>query len=281
MTMKKILFALVAVILLSGQNGFAEGTNAVVNDLNALVSSVNAKIQQGATQEKDFAGELKAFDVLYAKYKDLKTEDVAQILVMKAKLYLDVIDAPIGDPEKAGDALEQVKRDMPGTPSGQRVDMILQDLKRPIEAERIRNKLVEGTTFPDFNEKDLSGQPLSVVGRKGRVVMVDFWATWCPVCIAELPNVLDVYSKYHDKGFEIIGISLDEDRPTLERFIKENNVSWPQYFDGNKWDNKLAMKYGVNAAPTTYLLDGDGKIIGKNLHGPALEAAVAKALAKN
>src|SRR5882724_9630496 len=120
--MKKIyLFALVAAALLCGQNGFADGTNAVVNDLNALISKVNAKIQKGATTEKDYADELKAFDVLYGKYKDQKTEDVARILFMKGELYLEVIDAPAGDPEKAAEAFRQIKRDRPETESGKRV----------------------------------------------------------------------------------------------------------------------------------------------------------------
>ena len=159
------------------------------------------------------------------------------------------------------------------------MDTIIDQLKRQIEAEKIRNTLVVGAKFPDFNEKDLSGRPMSIANDKGRVVLVDFWATWCPVCLIELPNTLEVYEKYHGKGFDIIGVSLDEDQPTLESFIKEKGMAWPQYFDGKKWDNKLAMKYGVEAAPTTYLLDGTGKIIAENLRGPALESAVANALA--
>jgi thiol-disulfide isomerase/thioredoxin len=277
--MKKILLALFAAVMLSGQSGFADGTNEVVAGINSIVARVNAKIQQGLTTEKDYAAELKDFDSLYAKYKSLKTDNVAQIMMMKAELYLQVVNAPDGDPEKAAEAMLQIKQDMPETPTGQRVDTIIDQLKRQIEAEKIRNTLVVGAKFPDFNEKDLSGRPMSIANDKGRVVLVDFWATWCPVCLIELPNTLEVYEKYHGKGFDIIGVSLDEDQPTLESFIKEKGMAWPQYFDGKKWDNKLAMKYGVEAAPTTYLLDGTGKIIAENLRGPALEAAVANALA--
>lgn len=276
----KFLFGFIAAAVLSCQSGFAEETNAVVTDLNALISRVNVKIHQGAKTAKDYADELKDFDVLYAKYKDLKTEDVAQVYFMKAALYLEVLGDFDKDPEKAAEALQQVKKDMPETRSGQRAGDILDQLKKPVEMERIRNKLVEGTTFPGFNEKDTDGKPLSIAGHKGRIVLVDFWATWCQACLLELPNVLNVYGKYHDKGFDIIGVSLDVEQSTLERFIKESKITWPQYFDGKMWDNKLAAQYGVNIAPTTYLLDGDGKIIGKNLRGPALETAVAKALAK-
>jgi thiol-disulfide isomerase/thioredoxin len=279
--MKKILFALAVAAILCAKSGFAAGTNDVVTDLDALVAKVNVKIQQGLTTEKDYDAELKDFDALYARYKDLKTEEVAQIMMMKVGLYLDVLDDYEKDPIKAADALQQIKRDMPETKSGQRVDSILDDLKKPIQAEQIRNTLVAGTLFPGFDEKDVTGRPLSLASYKGKVVLVDFWATWCGPCVRELPNVIAAYKKYHGKGFEIIGVSLDEDQPTLERFLKDNDVPWQQYFDGKMWDNKLAMKYGVNLAPTTYLLDADGKILGKNLRGPDLEAAVAKALAKN
>ena len=282
-TLKKA-FAIVlgaASLLLSGQRGIANGTNAVITDMNALVTKVNAKIQKGATAEKDYADELKAFDALYAKYKDQKTDEVAQILMMKAELYLAVVNAPEGDPEKAAEVLQKVKRDLPETEFGKRVDSILDGLKRPIEAERIRDTLVVGAKFPDFNVADLAGQPLSVANNKGRVVLIDFWATWCPPCRAELPNVIATYQKYHSKGFDIIGVSLDEDKAQLLSFIKDHNMAWPQYYDGKKWDNKLAMNYGVEIAPTTYLLDGEGKIIGKDLRGDDLKKAVATALSKN
>jgi len=112
------------------------------------------------------------------------------------------------------------------------------------------------------------------------LVLVDFWATWCGPCRAELPNVLKTYQKYHAKGFEIVGISLDDDQAKLTAFIKQQNMVWPQFFDGQGWQNKLAVKYGVESIPATFLLDGTGKIIGKDLRGEELDQAVGDALAK-
>ena len=163
---------------------------------------------------------------------------------------------------------------------GRMADSVLESLKEPIRVERIRRSLVEGTNFPDFSEKDLAGKPLSIANFKGNVVLVQFWATWCPPCRAELPNVIAAYQKYHDKGFEIIGVSLDDEQPVLESFLEDNKMGWPEYFDGLHWKNKLAVKYGVMSVPADYLLDGKGRIIGKDLRGEALDAAVAKALAK-
>ena len=137
-----------------------------------------------------------------------------------------------------------------------------------------------GTKFPDFNEKDVDGKPLSIANYKGKVVLIDFWATWCGPCVAELPNVLKTYTKHHSEGFEIIGVSLDDNRQKLESFLKDKGISWPQFFDGQGWSNKLAVKYGIQAIPATYLLDGNGVIIATDLRGDALEQAVARALAK-
>jgi thiol-disulfide isomerase/thioredoxin len=152
--------------------------------------------------------------------------------------------------------------------------------ERWLEARKIQGTLVQGATFPDFDEKDLMDQPLSLSHFRGKVVLIDFWATWCVPCRAEVPNVVATFQKYHNQGFEIISVSLDKDQVKLTGFIKSMNMTWPQYFDGQGWQNKLVVKYGIEAIPATFLLDGEGKIIGKNLRGGALPQAVAKALAK-
>jgi thiol-disulfide isomerase/thioredoxin len=273
----KIISALVALsFLISGQRAFTADTNSASAELKDLVARINTKLKQEQRTESDLAGELKEFDVLLAKHKGEDAEDLAQVLSMKGGLYLQVLDRP----EKAAEVFKQIKRDFPKTKIGQRADDILETIAQQAEVKKIQDALAVGTKFPDFNEKDLTSKPLSIANYKGKVVMLDFWATWCGPCRAELPNVLEVYQKHHQDGFEIIGISLDEDRARLESFIKEKNMTWPQFFDGQKWKNKLSVKYGVNSIPATYLLDGEGKIIGKNLRGEELEEAVAAALAK-
>jgi len=269
--MKTKLLAAVLVALLAWSTipGFAAESTGAAADLKALVTKIQAKLKEGKPTETGLAPELKEFDVLIAKYKGDKSDDVAQILMMKATLYSQVLD----DEAKSDEVLAQLKRDFPDSKA---VAM----LKKQEEAKKIQASLVKGATFPDFSEKDLAGKPLSIAGVKGKVVLVDFWATWCGPCVAELPNVLKAYEKHHAAGFEIVGISLDSDRKKLETFIKQKNMTWPQFFDGQGWQNKLGQKYGVNSIPATYLLDSEGKIIGNNLRGDALETAVAAALAK-
>lgn len=131
-----------------------------------------------------------------------------------------------------------------------------------------------------INEKGLDGKDISLDNYKGKVVLIDFWATWCGPCIGELPNVMAAYEKYKSQGFEIIGISLDNDKAKLEAFIKEKNMAWPQFFDGLGWNNKVSTAYGVKSIPATYLIGKDGKIAAKNIRGADLAPAIEKALAE-
>jgi peroxiredoxin len=269
--------ALIELLVFGGLScGLAQEKTKPADELKALVAKVNAKAQRDTRTEADFADELKQFDALLAEHKDEKTDDVAQIALMKAVLYSQLLD----NPEKAAELIQQLKKDFPDTQQGKHADEMLDNLKQQVEAKKIKSTLVKGAQFPDFEEKDLAGKPLSVANYKGKVVLVDFWATWCAPCVGELPNVIKAYEKHHSDGFEIIGISLDQDEKKLKNFTKEKNMTWQQYFDGKGWGNKLAGKYGVQSIPATYLLDREGKIIGKDLRGPALDEAVTTALAK-
>lgn len=120
-------------------------------------------------------------------------------------------------------------------------------------------------------------------GRK--IVLLDFWAVWCPPCREEVPNIVRVYEQYHDKGFEILGVSLDRkgDDAKLKDFMKEFGMTWPQIFDGGYWKAEVAQIYGINSIPQAYLVDGStGTILamGDELRGQGLQEAVEKALAR-
>ena len=245
-------------------------------DLRELVTRINNKLKQDQTNETDLADDLKEFDVLVSRHKDAKAEDRAHVLVMKAQLYLQVLDKP----ENALEVFKQIRKDFPDTQVNGNTDELIKTLQAMIDRKKNRESLVPGSTFPDFNEKDLEGRPLSISNYKGKVVLVDFWATWCGPCIRELPQIQQSYDKFHGKGFEIVGVSLDEDKARLEQFVKQRKMAWPEFFDGKRWENKLAVKYGVDATPTGYLIDREGKIIAKLSSADDLESQVSKALEK-
>ncbi len=133
----------------------------------------------------------------------------------------------------------------------------------------------------DLSFTAFDGRAVDLAQLRGKVVLIDFWATWCGPCVAELPNVRKVYDQYHAQGFEVIGISLDleHDRRKLENFLKENGMPWPQHYDGKGWKNELAVKYGINAVPAMFLLGKDGRIASTEARGPKLEAEVKRLLA--
>jgi thiol-disulfide isomerase/thioredoxin len=271
---RKILAALVvAVIMLTGSSLFAAGTNDPAAELGTLVAKINFDVQSGKTTESALGDDLKQFDVLLAEHKGEKTDAVAKILFIKATLYSQVLQNTV----KANELIQQLKNEFQGTHIVAELD---QQNAMEAAVKKIQDSLAVGATFPDFSEKDMEGKPLSPADHKGNVLLIDFWATWCPPCRAEIPNVVATYKKYHDQGFDIIGVSLDQEREKLLSYTKQNEMTWPQFFDGQGWGNKLAVKYGVQAIPATYLLDGNGVIIGTDLRGDDLGQAVAKALLK-
>lgn len=154
----------------------------------------------------------------------------------------------------------------------------------PALADGSRSSVASGQPAPTFQAKTVDGKTINFPNDfKGKVVLLDFWATWCGPCRKEVPNVVSTYQQFHDKGFEIVGVSLDHrgEGPKLLQFAKENNMIWPLIYDGQGSKTPVVEKYGVHAIPCPFLVDGDTGLIiadAREALGQHLTAAVKKAL---
>ena len=132
-----------------------------------------------------------------------------------------------------------------------------------------------GSLAPDIELPDAEGKMRKLSSLKGKVVLIDFWASWCGPCRKENPNVVAVYNKYHSKGFEIFSVSLDKDRESWLKAIAKDNLLWPDHVSDLKyWKSEGAKIYGVTSIPYTVLIDKKGKIVAKRLRGEELEQKV-------
>jgi thiol-disulfide isomerase/thioredoxin len=131
----------------------------------------------------------------------------------------------------------------------------------------------------DLKFTAVDGREVDIAKMRGKVVLVDFWATWCGPCVAELPKVLKAYADLHEKGFEIVGISFDQDKGKLEAMTKEKGMTWPQFFDGKGWQNDFGKRFGINSIPRMWLVDKKGMVVDTNGRDD-LAGKVAKLLAE-
>jgi peroxiredoxin len=132
--------------------------------------------------------------------------------------------------------------------------------------------MASGSMAPDFSAATPEGGTLKLSDFRGKYVMIDFWASWCRPCRMENPNVVKAYNKYHGKGFEILGVSLDQEKGKWDAAIKQDGLLWKHVSDLQGWQSAPAQLYGVNSIPATVLVDTEGKIIARNLRGQELEA---------
>ncbi len=135
-----------------------------------------------------------------------------------------------------------------------------------------------GKKAPSITQFDLEGSPYALSDLQGQYVLVDFWASWCPPCRAENPKLVALYEEFKGKNFEILGISFDSEFENWAKAVKDDNLTWKHISDLQGWNNYASLIYGVKAIPQNILVDPQGIIIARNLHGDALRAKLMEVL---
>lgn len=190
-----------------------------------------------------------------------------------------LIDRALGSREVSSEEIEELYDGLsPEIKETKAAKSVFERLQSTKEREERKKSTDIGAKAPNFSAPTPNGQELALSEALGKVTLVDFWAAWCKPCRAENPNVVKVYEKYHDKGLNIVGVSLDKTKAAWEKAIADDGLTWNHVSNLAYFDDEIAKLYGVDAIPAAFLLDENGVIIAKNLRGPALEAKVAELL---
>lgn len=250
-------------------NDIFQGVRAQSNELMKTRMDIIAKLQsdttltaEGQQQLVDQMGELEnKFKTLMKESTKANITNPVGVLLFKQSFYENTT-------EENAELLAQI-------PASLMTDERLVQIKELTEKQQ---KTAVGTKYTDFTMQTPEGNPVKLsdfVG-KNKVVLVDFWASWCGPCRHEMPRLVEAYAKYKAKGLEIVGVSLDENAESWKDAIKALNITWPQMSDLKGWACEGAQMYAVNAIPHVMLIDAEGTIISRGLHGDELQAKLAE-----
>ncbi len=262
----------------------AEDNIVIGTDNNNIYQKIKEQINELDKQMNEVYGSL-SDTTLTAEAKQAKIDEIETLQEKIFRITKDGINANITNP--VGIHLlktnyyyltvEDLAPMMPNIPNEYDADPVIKQIKENVNKMQAT---AVGQKFTDFEMLTPEGNPikLSDYAGKGKVVLVDFWASWCGPCRREMPALVEAYAKYKDKNFEIIGVSLDQSKEAWQESIQKLNITWPQMSDLKYWNSEGAKLYAVSGIPHTVLIDGEGVIIARGLHGEGLKKKLAEIL---
>ena len=267
----------------------AEGTynNSVFNDYKdkyqkkiEAIDAVKAKFLNSKENAESLKVLQKKADSLRTQLKNFGYEFIETNTDSDFALYvLDGLTSQKGfDVELASKAFKRIEASI--KTKSESNQLISNRIKQKIESNPNKQKIKIGMQAPDFTAPNPQGNPITLSAIKGKVTIVDFWASWCKPCRIENPNLVKLYDKYHSKGLEIISVSLE--RGNQKAFwieaIKKDQLNWHNVSNLKFWQDPIAQAYSVNSIPATFILDENGTVVAERLRGAELEAKIKKML---
>lgn len=237
---------------------------SIQKDMQAASGEAALALQD---EMKELQEEYKTFELDYVKThpKALISALVLDRAVATKAVGLDEVE------EIYNTLSEEIKNSKPGK-------QIIEGIEKLKASEAAGKNSSIGAVAPDFSGPSPDGTELALKDVMGKVTLIDFWAGWCRPCRAENPNIVAVYNKYHDKGLNVLGVSLDRTEEAWKKAIAEDGLVWNHISNIAYFDDQIAKLYNVDAIPAAFLLDENGVIVAKNLRGAELEAKVAELL---
>lgn len=256
---------------------YSENVNKLSNERRRLnLEFRQASQKNDPNASKRITSELAAMTTSMASYPfEFITEHNDNYFSLT--LIESLIESKTIDLNKLIETYNLLDSDIKGSNYGRKVHAKIMEMKKINEG--LAN-LGIGKIAPDFSAPSTDGTPLALGDIKGKVTIIDFWASWCKPCRRENPNVVKTYEKYHTKGLEIISVSLDKpgQKDRWLKAIKDDKLTWHHVSNLNYFNDPVAKQYNIQSIPATYILDADGKIVAKNLRGPALEQKIGELL---
>jgi len=244
---------------------------AIGGTIMAVTKTANMEFNAGTPEQKKDTVFIKAVDQRFRKRMQDRTDKQFEFAKANPKSYFALVALS----EAAGSKVDVAK-----------VQPLFNALSKELRATDMGKELLQrieangltavGKTAPLFSQNNEVGKPVSLTSFKGKVVLVEFWASWCGPCREENPNLVKQYKTYHDKGFEIISVSLDHVKQNWLEAIEKDGLEWTHVSDLKGWNNEVGRLYGVRAVPASFLVDADGKIIANGLRGEPLNEKLAE-----
>ncbi|PIB25790.1 TlpA disulfide reductase family protein [Maribacter sp. 4G9] len=262
------------------QNDFFSNYMEASRKISLQAKSIQEDLQRATTSggsPETIAALRDEMQELTEEYQGFETKFVKENpnALISALLLERSISTKTLDSSEAQNLYEALTPEIKESKPGQRIMDLLERLKISEESEK--NTSI-GATAPNFSGPNPNGETLELKNLLGKATLVDFWAAWCRPCRAENPNIVSVYKKYHDKGLNIVGVSLDRTADAWKKAIEDDGLEWNHISNIAYFDDEIAKMYNVDAIPAAFLLDENGVIVAKNLRGPALEQKVAELL---